>query len=347
LTRRHPLTTRMDDAWAAELGKAWNVHPVFQEVSSDWEWPVIVSFEEGPDPDGAVHPVYFDVYRGQCQEARLAVKEDIRNAVFIFSVDMSCGILEHDPDRSLEFAGHFKLRKGDMVTATQHARMFDVLLELAGQSLKRDVQETTILDPSSGTAVIRGRTGDLLRDAMPAGQENAGLAQAEEMDSIPQKIQTEPDGWHSFRERFRLWRRTRPFAGSVLILVAGVLILYGPLQLLQFAMLPGSDMWSAVTVGGVLFCMGIIQLLAPRFAVITGTIAIVLSLVSLITAMGGFIIGMILGLTGGALGVAWKPPSLVIPGSRDTALHNGPADFSLKSATVPPGVLSIDSMFRG
>lgn len=113
--------------------------------------------------------------------------------------------------------------------------------------------------------------------------------------------------------RFRLWRRTRPLWSSILLIVAGLLVLWGPLNLLQYAFLPGSMLWAALLVGTLLILMGVIQLLAPFHSLVTGSIGIVLSLVSLFVALGGLGIGMILGIIGGALAVAWKP---VTPATR-------------------------------
>jgi Family of unknown function (DUF6114) len=116
------------------------------------------------------------------------------------------------------------------------------------------------------------------------------------------------DNWREW-SRFRLWRRTRPFWGAILIMIAGLLVLWGPIELLPFALLPGSNIWVGILVGGILFIMGLIQLLVPSNALVTGSIAVVLSLVSLLVASGGFGIGMFLGSIGGAMGVAWQPAS--------------------------------------
>ncbi len=106
---------------------------------------------------------------------------------------------------------------------------------------------------------------------------------------------------------FRLWRNTRPFWGAILMMLGGLLILWGPVTLLQLALLPGSMLWAGILVGALLFVMGFIQLLAPSYALITGAIGIILSLVSLMVALGGFGIGMLLGIIGSALGIAWRP----------------------------------------
>jgi hypothetical protein len=107
--------------------------------------------------------------------------------------------------------------------------------------------------------------------------------------------------------RFRLWRKTRPLWGSILMILAGVLVLWGPVSLIQLAVLPGSTLWAALLVGALLVMMGLIQLLLPSYSVITGAIGLVLSLISLIVALGGFGIGMILGIIGSTIGIAWKP----------------------------------------
>ena len=131
----------------------------------------------------------------------------------------------------------------------------------------------------------------------------------------PKKNSEQKDDWREW-SRFRLWRRTRPFAGAILIMIAGLLVLWGPVELLPFALLPGSNIWAGILVGGLLLVMGLIQLLAPSNALVTGAIAVVLSLVSLLVAAGGFGIGMLLGITGGAMGIAWQPVQPVQPGSR-------------------------------
>ncbi len=86
-------------------------------------------------------------------------------------------------------------------------------------------------------------------------------------------------------------------------------MLYGPTALLQYALLPGNSIWAGLLVGGILFIMGLIQLLVPSNSLITGSIAVILSLVSLPVAAGGLGIGMLLGITGGAMGIAWQPVS--------------------------------------
>jgi hypothetical protein len=124
--------------------------------------------------------------------------------------------------------------------------------------------------------------------------------------SRPKRDSRQPD--------FRIWRLRRPFWGSILMMMASLMMLWGPVSLLRFALLPGSSIWAGIFVGVLLFIMALIQLLVPSYAVITGGVGVALSLVSLIVAgFGGLGIGAILGTIGSALGVAWRPNAQPLP----------------------------------
>jgi hypothetical protein len=141
------------------------------------------------------------------------------------------------------------------------------------------------------------------RSADPKGQLSSRISR------IRERLQV-------YLANFRLWRLRRPFWGSIWLLVAGALVLLGPVSLMRFALFPGNTIWAGLLVGALIVVMGLIQLFLPAFSVITGSIAVVLSLVSLIVAAGGFIIGMLLGIVGGALSVAWRPNARPLPSRR-------------------------------
>lgn len=112
--------------------------------------------------------------------------------------------------------------------------------------------------------------------------------------------------WQNW-SKFRLWRNTRPLWGSILMIIAGFSMLVGASFFLSLAFLVQS-LWPAILVGGLLLVMGLIQLFLPSYAVITGSIGMVLSLVSLLVAsFGGCGLGMLLGVIGSALSIAWRP----------------------------------------
>ena len=103
------------------------------------------------------------------------------------------------------------------------------------------------------------------------------------------------------------WSHQRPCWGAFCVLLASVLILWAPLCLLQSSIVPASTLWAGLLVGGLLLAMGLIELFAPAHALVAGAIGLVLSLISLITVLGGFGIGMLLGVIGSSYAIAWKP----------------------------------------
>jgi membrane-bound ClpP family serine protease len=107
--------------------------------------------------------------------------------------------------------------------------------------------------------------------------------------------------------RFRLWRRTRPLAGSILMFLSSLLLLALGIYFLPFAFLTNT-VWISLFLGGLLLIMALVQLFLPTYAVLTGSIGILVSLVSFFTSsFGGLFIGMVLGIIGGALSLAWRP----------------------------------------
>ncbi|HEY1354565.1 MAG TPA: DUF6114 domain-containing protein [Ktedonobacteraceae bacterium] len=133
--------------------------------------------------------------------------------------------------------------------------------------------------------------------------------------------QSRPDALADWRNwsRFRLWRHTRPFWGSLWMIVAALILLVFPLSLLQFAFLVNT-LWAGLLIGGLLLVMGLVQLFFPLYAIITGSIGIVLALVSFVTnTFGGLALGMLLGIIGCALSIAWRP----VPRSRLISMSDG------------------------
>ncbi len=105
----------------------------------------------------------------------------------------------------------------------------------------------------------------------------------------------------------RRWCQRRPCWGACCVLLASLLMLWEPVSLLQSDMLPVSTPWAGLLVAGLLCAMGLVDLLAPDHALVAGAIGIVLSLVSLVTVLGGFGIGMALGIIGSSYAIAWQP----------------------------------------
>ncbi|MGW0808534.1 DUF6114 domain-containing protein [Nonomuraea sp. NPDC002799] len=107
------------------------------------------------------------------------------------------------------------------------------------------------------------------------------------------------------------WRRSRPFWGGLLIVVAGMELLSIPLAIDALAV---AVMFGTVGAGYllalVLIIAGVLVWLQPGQRVFLGLIAVLLSLASFVYSnLGGFLVGMVLGLLGGMLAVAWTPDS--------------------------------------
>ena len=119
-------------------------------------------------------------------------------------------------------------------------------------------------------------------------------------------------GFGQKRSAFRDWRGRRPFWGGLLTLLAGVPIMYIPYQNLTLGSLTIRMSTTAgagsLIIGVLLVVLGITMWFQPQSRVFAGVAAILLSLVSLVVSnVGAFLIGFLLGLFGGALGVSWAP----------------------------------------
>ncbi len=117
-------------------------------------------------------------------------------------------------------------------------------------------------------------------------------------------------GWCAFRG----WRRQRPFAAGVLLLPASVAIGLPPYASFRL----GDLVLSIRTIGGVsalliaalLLICAVSLWIRPRYRVAAGVTALLGSLTALVSSnLGGFLVGTLLGLVGGALALSWAPPS--------------------------------------
>jgi hypothetical protein len=110
------------------------------------------------------------------------------------------------------------------------------------------------------------------------------------------------------RPGFRTWRRSRPFWGGLLAVLGGVELILIPLAPMPVVIHQGIAGISSYLIGAVLALAGVLLWFQPAQRTFYGVVAVVLSLASFVTSnFGGFAVGMLLGLVGGALGFAWTP----------------------------------------
>ncbi|MGN0095176.1 MAG: DUF6114 domain-containing protein [Corynebacterium sp.] len=114
--------------------------------------------------------------------------------------------------------------------------------------------------------------------------------------------------------RFSRWRKGRPFGAGLLMMLAGIVIM-APAYLsfsvsniqIQISTMGGV---STAVIGILLITCGLMCWFRGEGRILAGVAAIILSILALWQSnFGGFGIGLILGLIGGALALAWDPQS--------------------------------------
>ncbi|OKJ07435.1 DUF6114 domain-containing protein [Kitasatospora sp. CB01950] len=114
------------------------------------------------------------------------------------------------------------------------------------------------------------------------------------------------------RQGFRAWRRTRPFWGGLLAVIAGIPILYFPYAHLS---LGGLTVAMATTAGAGSLLIGILMMVLgitvwfqPMVRIFCGVATTILALISVpVSNLGGFGFGLVPGLIAGGLLVSWAP----------------------------------------
>ncbi|MCS0606098.1 DUF6114 domain-containing protein [Streptomyces sp. LP11] len=141
------------------------------------------------------------------------------------------------------------------------------------------------------------------------------------------------------RSQFRAWRGTRPFWAGLFVLLSGFPIMYFPYAHLQLGHLTLAMSTTAgagsLIIGVLLVVLGISLWFQKHVRVFAGVAAILLGLVSLpVSNFGGFVVGFLFALVGGAMAVSWAPG---VPEQSEPAAVAGPGeggDFG--TAPLPP-----------
>lgn len=112
--------------------------------------------------------------------------------------------------------------------------------------------------------------------------------------------------------RFAEWRRGRPFVPGLLVLLSGVVIMTPAYLTLRIndllVMISTLSGVSTLFLGAAQIMFGLGIWLKPSTSVYLGVFAILLSLVALPASnIGGFLLGSLLGIFGGAFALAWEP----------------------------------------
>jgi hypothetical protein len=114
--------------------------------------------------------------------------------------------------------------------------------------------------------------------------------------------------------KFRRWRRSRPFWGGLLLILAGAelvliplsgILLHGAVKLVIYIGIGGVF---GVLIGLLLITAGLLLWISPAHKTFYAMAGVILAVLSFIASnLGGFFLGMLLGITGGSLAFAWTP----------------------------------------
>lgn len=111
------------------------------------------------------------------------------------------------------------------------------------------------------------------------------------------------------------WRRSCPFAAGVLTIAAGAELALVVVTAPGTLRLSGAGAPASWLLGGVLAVAGATLLLDPDRRYYAGVAALIAGLLSLVSAnLGGFPLGFLLAIAGGALALAWVPDDEPEPG---------------------------------
>ena len=139
------------------------------------------------------------------------------------------------------------------------------------------------------------------------------------------------------RPSFAQWRRSRPFFAGLMMLLGGVVILtpaYLSLEvsniIIQVSTISGV---STFIIGALLIACGLMTWFGGGSRILTGVAGIILGIVALPTSnFGGFVLGTLLALVGGALALSWTDSSKEELAARREAKKQQKADRAATEA---------------
>jgi hypothetical protein len=107
---------------------------------------------------------------------------------------------------------------------------------------------------------------------------------------------------------FRRFRYTRPFWGGLFVFASALEIAYLPLGPVNTIIKAGAGPLVALACAALLGLMGLLLWFRPAQRTFAAVIAVLTSLASFpLSNLGGFVVGMILGILGGSLAFGWVP----------------------------------------
>ncbi|MBM7775186.1 ABC-type uncharacterized transport system permease subunit [Actinokineospora baliensis] len=132
--------------------------------------------------------------------------------------------------------------------------------------------------------------------------------------------------WRTFGQ----WRKTRPFWGGLFVLVGAVPIFVLPLAPIKVLVASGIAGVSGLLLGSIMAVLAASLWFSPQTRVIAGLIAVLVSVAAFpLTNLGGFFIGSLSGILGGAMAASWAPRKEKAAPKAEEALEETEEDASV------------------
>ncbi|OIK27539.1 hypothetical protein VT52_011120 [Streptomyces malaysiense] len=110
------------------------------------------------------------------------------------------------------------------------------------------------------------------------------------------------------RHSFRSWRARRPFWGGLLLALAGGEILLTEKASLKVVMHIGMQGLAGYLLPGLMALLGLLILFNPAQRLFYSIVGVLVSLGTWVTSnLGGFFVGLLLGVVGSCLAFGWLP----------------------------------------
>ncbi|MEV4502730.1 DUF6114 domain-containing protein [Streptomyces klenkii] len=131
---------------------------------------------------------------------------------------------------------------------------------------------------------------------------------------------------------WRRWRKARPFWGGLATVLAGAEISAIPLAPLKIMLHQGIAGIPSVLMGLVMILMGLSAWFAPQYRSLAGVVTVMIAAAALVMSnLGGFLFGTVLGVVGGGMVFAWQPVAPV------PAPESSQASATEPGRATPPG----------
>ncbi|MEK8174209.1 DUF6114 domain-containing protein [Streptomyces sp. M19] len=137
---------------------------------------------------------------------------------------------------------------------------------------------------------------------------------------------------------WRRWRRGRPFWGGLFTVVAGAEICSIPLAPLKVMLKQGVAGIPSVLMGLVMVVLGLSAWFAPQHRGLAGVLTVMVSAAALVLSnLGGFLFGTVVGILGGSLIFGWQPTGVAASSTAAPPRRIPPPCPAPRRRTTPPG----------